>query len=871
MLFCKTRHTSVFLLLAFFFLDAGLLSAQSSQEIRMNPVYVDGNGIMRWSDSDEEVALFGVNYNVPFAHPYRAVKYIGADHEDVIDQDVYHFARMGLDAYRIHVWDIEISDKKGNLLENDHLRLLDYLIMRLKERGIKVVLSTMRNADNTSPEGEETLAWGFSREYPKYGNVAHHTPEAVQAQQRYIRGFVNHVNQYTGVSYREDPDIIAFEINNEPHHVNDDEAVREYLDTMVEAMRATGLEKPIFYNMSHNFDVTDVFLTSDIQGGTFQWYPTGLMAGFDQKGNFLPNVDSYPILFSDDPRFQKMGKMVYEFSPSDVTDNYLYPAMTRSFREAGMQFITQFSYDAMALADVNSEYNQHHLNLAHTPSKGISFMVASEVARRVPLEADYGTYPETAEFEDFRISYEHNLAEMVNDEAFYYSNDTDSRPDRPQDLQHLAGVGSSPLVEYEGTGAYFLDKLETGVWRLEVMPDAMMIHDPFDTPSLSKKNTRIIWNQWPMKISLPDLGSGFSFRSINRDNNRRGAADEQTMTVSPGVYILTRNGVSSTDWNRDDSFENIKVGEFVAPEPTGSLWDVIHTPYVEKTAGEPLLIRAQVIGDKAPGQVDLLYTISDEGEPRPPEMMRVYDPEQIEMHRTKGYTYEAELPDSLITPGGGIVYYISVRDEGEFTTFPGKNNARPGNWDYYYRDHYVTRFADENAPLQVLNADRDFNYVLQFGRGDKSLVEGSSVGSRAISVRGKISNNNSSHLREFIGEQIAGRQGDLDNFSEVIIRARALDSNTGTLQFGFLTTDGFTYGAPFELTGVWRDIRISLSALEQTNTAMRPSYPRMSGPYFIPVQEIPFDINKIEKWEISTAGLSEGEELSYKVENIWLE
>lgn len=862
----------LFSFLIIFFLSEFLFSPRLYAQLSDSsepPVYVDNEGVMRWSASDEEVALFGVNYSIPFAHGYRAINYVGADHEETIDQDVYHFARMGLDAYRIHVWDIEISDRRGNLLENDHLRLFDYLIMRLKERDIKIVLSTMRNDDNTSPESDEVMAWGFSRYYNKRGNVAHHTPAAVRAQQRYIKDFLNHVNQYTGLSYKVDPDIIAFEINNEPGHTSSVEEVRDYLNTMVTAMRETGLEKPIFYNMSHNFDVTEAFLTADIQGGTFQWYPTGLMAGFDQKGNFLPNVDSYPILFSDDPRFQKMAKMVYEFSPSDVTDNYMYPAMVRSFRQAGMQFITQFAYDAMALADVNTEYNQHHLNLAHTPKKGISFKIAGEVARRMPLYADYGTHPENTSFGPFRVSYKQNLVEMVTDEAFYYSNNTDSRPER---LRHVAGVGTSPVVDYEGTGAYFLDRLDEGIWRLEVMPDAVMIHDPFDTPSLSRRNTWIIWNQWPMSIALPDLGSGFAFRGANWDNNRTGTADGQTMTVSPGVYILTRSGVSSGHWTAEDNYGSIAVGEFVAPPPSGDSWDIIHTPTVEFTAGEPLRITAEIIGETFPDQVELLYTRRDEGVPRPPEMMREYTPDQIEMHRTHGYTYEVEFPDSLIRPGGGIMYYVAVRDAGDYTTFPGKYNARPGNWDYYYRDYYVTRFVGAQSPLQLLNANRDFSHVLRFGaRGEKRLVAGSRVGSWAIRINANLSRNDLLFLRKFIGEQIEGRRGDLENFSHVVIRARAMDGAPGTLQFGFLTTDGFTYGAPFELTGAWRDLRIPLSALEQTDTAMRLSYPRMGDPYFIPEQDIPFDINRIEKWEISTAGLFERDVLSYEVENVWLE
>ena len=94
--------------------------------------------------TQEEVALFGVNYYTPFWHNYPDLQAVGAAHKQVIDQDVLHFARMGLDALRLHVFDRELSDQDGNLLANEHLDLLDYLIARAKERGIYTVLTPDR-------------------------------------------------------------------------------------------------------------------------------------------------------------------------------------------------------------------------------------------------------------------------------------------------------------------------------------------------------------------------------------------------------------------------------------------------------------------------------------------------------------------------------------------------------------------------------------------------------------------------------------------------------------------------------------------------------------------------------------------------------
>ena len=67
------------------------------------PVRVDEQGVMRWTGSGEEVALFGVNYSTPFAHAYRAHGHLGVDRKRAIDADVLHMSRLGLDASRIHV------------------------------------------------------------------------------------------------------------------------------------------------------------------------------------------------------------------------------------------------------------------------------------------------------------------------------------------------------------------------------------------------------------------------------------------------------------------------------------------------------------------------------------------------------------------------------------------------------------------------------------------------------------------------------------------------------------------------------------------------------------------------------------------------
>ena len=97
-------------------------------------MYVDNKGVMRYTKGGAEAAFFGVNYTVPFAYGYRSIKALNLDLKKEIDKDVYHFARLGIDAFRVHVWDVEIADSAGNLLQNEHLDLFDYLLAVLKKR-----------------------------------------------------------------------------------------------------------------------------------------------------------------------------------------------------------------------------------------------------------------------------------------------------------------------------------------------------------------------------------------------------------------------------------------------------------------------------------------------------------------------------------------------------------------------------------------------------------------------------------------------------------------------------------------------------------------------------------------------------------------
>lgn len=563
------------------FFSGGLFAQVKTPQANLSGVYAGSDGILRWKNNRQEAAFFGVNYTVPFAYGYRSHRRLGLDHEQAIDRDVYHLARLGVNAFRVHVWDTEISDSLGNLKNNEHLRLFDYLLSKLEERGIYILITPIAFWGNGYPDPDEKTG-SFSEKYGK--ERALREENAFLAQERYLKQFFSHVNPYTKKRYSDDAWVIATEINNEPHHSGLQERVTGYINRMLAAIKSTGWTKPVFYNISESPAYASAVAASKVNGFSFQWYPTGLVAGHELKGNYLPNVDRYAIPFDTIAAFNGKPRMVYEFDAADVMQPVMYPFMARSFRTAGFSWATQFAYDPLGTAYANTEYQTHYLNLAYTPAKALSLLIAGEVFRGIPAGTSFGAYPADSVFGAFKVSYSRGLSEMNTAGKFYYSNSTDDRPVNAALLQHIAGVGSSPVVSYTGSGAYFLDKLADGVWRLEVMPDVLQLKDPFERTSLEREVRRTIYREQVFGLTCPDLGQSFSVKGLNKGNTLNATAVSGRFSVKPGTYLLVRKG--RTPWKAAAGSRTGYLGlaEFFAPPETAGLADTI--PHMQDNAGD---------------------------------------------------------------------------------------------------------------------------------------------------------------------------------------------------------------------------------------------------------------------------------------------
>lgn len=803
-----------------------------AQNTNQNLVFIDKQGIMRYTKDNTEAAFFGVNYTVPFAYSYRAHKALGVNHETAIQQDVYHLARLGLDAFRVHVWDTEISDSLGNLIENEHLRLYDFLIAEMKKRNIKTIITPIAFLGNGYPE-RDTRTNGFTRVFGR-GKLTT-DEQAIKAQERYLQAFFKHKNPYTNLTYEEDKDIIATEINNEPSHSGPKQGVTDYINRLHAAIKSTGWSKPIFYNISQGPFYADAVAASNVNGFSFQWYPTGLVGNQEVKGNLLPNVDAYEIPFRKDPNFANKALMVYEFDAADAFTSNLYPFMAKSFKTAGFQWATMFAYDPLALAYANTEYQTHYLNLAYTPSKAISMLIASEVFHQVPRLKDYGKYPADTVFGAFKVT--HSSSEMNTEDKFYYSNSTKTTPLNKVKLSKIAGVGISQLADYEGTGAYFLDKLGNGVWRLELMPDVVYQRDPFERPSTKKTVTAIKWERHTLKLNLADLGNSFLIKGLNEGNAFASTSTDGSVNIGPGTYLLVKTG--SVFSGKITALSTLGLNEYVAPKASVSETTLRHEARPLVTEKKAFQIKAQInASDSAKVNVQLSKLGGG--------LFR-----NIPMKKANNDEFVAEIPADIML-GGQLQYKIVVDESGALTTFPGGIKSNPFDWQSEQGTFYKTIVASESADLELYNPSKDqrpqfhptfrrnFQTSYSAGKSETLTLKLSATELQAGEVMG---------FQHYIGDKVEGRKTEM--FSKVLIKAKTNETQNAIAKIILIDSEANAFAAKINLNQQFESIEIQLSDFKPDAYVLMPRpYPQFQSVFFNTNTTKPLDISKIESVEI---------------------
>jgi hypothetical protein len=797
-----TRLLSVFLLLA---VPLATNAQRAEKPAPIRQVYIDHDGVIRWTDTREEVALFGANYAIASSGDYRAAGYLTHDRKRLIDEDMAQFARMGWTGVRVAFWgDWQNSDRAGNLIVNDHLDLVDYLISKARERGIYILFNPIHTYNAGWPDALQDTFPGFAAHIAK--DKLGTDPAAIAAQVNYLKQILNHVNPYTHTALKDEPSILFIEMINEPiHHPEDLAGSVRYINALADAVRSTGSKAILFHNVSQDFAIAPAIQKSKAQGASFGWYPTGLNAGHELAGNYLRTVDDYPGFRT--PELATKARLVYEFDSADGLTGYMYPAMIRTFRAGGVQLAAMFAYDMLETASRNLGWQTHHLNLVYTPRKAMSSVIAAEAMRRLPRMKSYGSYPQDTTFGPFRVSYEENLSEMVTSDAFLYSSSTHTIPKNASTLRRVAGYGSSPVVSYDGEGVYFLDRVRPGVWRLEVYPDAVPVEDPFEQPRIDKIVTRAIYRSWPMRIELPDLGSSFSVEAITAGNPNSSRAESGRFTVRPGVYVLSVGGPVDHA-TLPSRLGYLGFNEFHAPKPDVLPVRVKVLAAPQHLAHRPVEIGARVVSDSPPDSVFLWVRPDGAGWFR-----------RFPMQNVAAYEYRAIIPADTL-PEGVYKYVISVRTRDSTVTFPGRNAGAPWDWNFSTQSFWLTAIVLPNAPLRLFWPADDasslaFSRIGDGGReGIFRIVPSALSGEPALhltlpsNVGGLSPDDYTTSL--VIKDLIGSRRDEITRATALRLKLRGIGPKQ-RFHITLMEKDGTSWSAALVLDSLWSERTIPLS------------------------------------------------------------
>jgi len=791
-------------------------------------VVVDEQGIMRWSSQGTPLSLFGTNYCINAASDYRAARKSAPDLQKVVDQDMNHFLRLGFNSLRLCAWgDWEFTDAEGNLIENSHLDLLDYLVFKAGQHGFKLLLTPIITYDANWPENMAATAnsTGFSNHYEKseLGTSA----KAIAAQSNYIKQLLNHVNSYTGRPLKDDPSIVFIEMINEPHHTPDlPDKQRRYINALVSAVSETGASQLTFHNVSQDFRVAKAIRDSSVDGASFAWYPTGLMAGHSLTGTFLRTVDDYRDM--NNKAISGKPRIVYEFDAPDTDTAYMYPAMIRAFREVGAQAAYIFAYDMISTAPFNQAWQTHYINLVHTPRKAISALIAREAMQRLPLYKSWGSYPQNKTFGEFTIDERLDAAALNSDDAYIYVGISTVKPKKIGSLERIAGIGNSPLVNYGGYGAFFLDKIRPGVWRLELYPDVVRIADPYTDISNGERKSQTVFFGRPFSVRLPDLGPDFFVVPINTVDQSidKARAVNSEFVASPGVWLLTKNEKVDRD-SLPTIVNGVGLSDYYAGPVTQFPLAVRNNSRKKFTKEEVKKISVMIASPTPPLSATLHV--------RPSGSSAEWT--DISMTTQDGIEFSARLPSEQSTVGE-FKYYLSVENEHGQVEFPAPSDGLTHN--AIGEKHSVWRYAviskvDDFLLFEAAIHSKKLHISRPSPSDQKPLLEdakGSSPSAKAIKASatkagGMVHDQTVVSIRPQETDLLANTGKHL---GFLCVRSRAANHPEPRFRVRLLEWDGASWGAAVSVGKTWTDRSIPMSSMNpEDSLAMPMPYPNLSN------------------------------------------
>ncbi|MEM9159046.1 MAG: hypothetical protein AAGB46_08340 [Verrucomicrobiota bacterium] len=567
-------------------------------------VYAE-DGRLYFANGDE-LSLWGVNLQPCLSWEYHSLfKLIGLPEtaetlKKATDDALDEIEKMRCDVIRAHLVPSDFADQDGNLVETVYLDLLDYMVAEAAKRDIYVYLSFLNphmsydiDVEDPSQHSPSVVPDTFLNDFERKELTI--DPVFIEKSKTYVTQLLNRRNPYNQKTYKNTPEIALWEIANEPIYysykeiketrnydvfkkwakdagLEDNEEsyfkfrhdrTLEYINAMYDTVRATGTVQPIVWNCNwHRMirgrrDVFDAIAKSKVEVVSFCNYPgqSILKRPYTKNPEDLSRHDFADFLrksytekdwydWALTPEFMKKAKVVYEFETFYNYSSYLYPAQAEFFRAMGVQSATMWHYSMPAYAPYRN--GSHHLSLTSTPPKAMAYAIAGQTFRNTPLYHDYDTESPTEKIgENVMYSYAKDASLYSDADNYLHTGDVSSEqlPKPHQSVKRITGLGSSPLVEYTGTGIYSVEISEDKI-DITIEANATHLKPLWGKDFLKEIVTQLDYETaHPFELKLDNWsasGSKVSRIEANGGSSVPLIGDKLKFEALPGRYTISR-------------------------------------------------------------------------------------------------------------------------------------------------------------------------------------------------------------------------------------------------------------------------------------------------------------------------------------------
>ena len=99
-------------------------------------------------------------------------------------------------------------EPKAGVFNTEAFRVVDYAIKAAHERGLRLIITLVGDCSNCELAGEgEYLHWKGKKDFKFFFTE----PEVIAEFEEHIRALLEHKNVFTGIAYKDDPTILAWE------------------------------------------------------------------------------------------------------------------------------------------------------------------------------------------------------------------------------------------------------------------------------------------------------------------------------------------------------------------------------------------------------------------------------------------------------------------------------------------------------------------------------------------------------------------------------------------------------------------------------------------------------------------------------------